>query len=124
MRNPLDPTPRVARLATKLFEAPKRRSELTGTGGVEPIPEVDGAEAGLAVLDRLDLDGCQYFHSTRADLLAASAAETRRERNMSARSSSRVAPDRHFLDQGLAEVSALSAFVTGSVPLRACRSWF
>jgi RNA polymerase sigma-70 factor (ECF subfamily) len=28
-----------------------------------------GTEAGLALVDRLDLDGYQYFHSTRADLL-------------------------------------------------------
>jgi RNA polymerase sigma-70 factor, ECF subfamily len=47
---------------------------LTGSAVVElnraiAVAEVDGAEAGLAVVDRLDLDGYQYFHSTRADLL-------------------------------------------------------
>ena len=31
--------------------------------------EAQGPEAGLARVDRLDLDGYQYFHSTRADLL-------------------------------------------------------
>jgi predicted RNA polymerase sigma factor len=33
------------------------------------VAEVDGVEAGLALVDRLELDGYQYFHSTRADLL-------------------------------------------------------
>jgi RNA polymerase sigma-70 factor, ECF subfamily len=30
------------------------------------VAEIDGAEAGLAILDRLDLDHYRYFHSTRA----------------------------------------------------------
>jgi RNA polymerase sigma-70 factor, ECF subfamily len=33
------------------------------------VAEIDGPEAGLAILDRLDLDHYRYFHSTRADLL-------------------------------------------------------
>jgi hypothetical protein len=33
------------------------------------VAEVDGADTGLALVDRLELDGYQYFHSTRADLL-------------------------------------------------------
>ena len=33
------------------------------------VAEADGPEAGLAIVDRLDLDGYQYFHSTRAELL-------------------------------------------------------
>jgi RNA polymerase sigma-70 factor, ECF subfamily len=33
------------------------------------VAELEGPEAGLAVLDRLDLEGYRYFHSTRADLL-------------------------------------------------------
>ena len=33
------------------------------------VAETHGGEAGLALLDRLDLDDYQYFHSTRADLL-------------------------------------------------------
>jgi RNA polymerase sigma-70 factor (ECF subfamily) len=47
---------------------------LTGSAVVElnraiAVAEAQGAEAGLALVDRLDLDGYQYFHSTRADLL-------------------------------------------------------
>jgi RNA polymerase sigma-70 factor, ECF subfamily len=33
------------------------------------VAELDGPEAGLAVLDTLELDHYRYFHSTRADLL-------------------------------------------------------
>jgi RNA polymerase sigma-70 factor, ECF subfamily len=33
------------------------------------VAEAGGPEAGLALLERLDLDGYQYFHSTRAELL-------------------------------------------------------
>jgi RNA polymerase sigma-70 factor (ECF subfamily) len=33
------------------------------------VAEVDGPEAALAVVDRLDLDGYHLFHATRADLL-------------------------------------------------------
>jgi RNA polymerase sigma-70 factor (ECF subfamily) len=47
---------------------------LTGSAVVElnraiAVAEVAGPDAGLALVDRLDLDGYQYFHSTRADLL-------------------------------------------------------
>ena len=47
---------------------------LTGSAVVElnraiAVAEVNGPDAGLALVDRLDLDGYQYFHSTRADLL-------------------------------------------------------
>jgi RNA polymerase sigma-70 factor, ECF subfamily len=33
------------------------------------VAELQGPEAGLAVLDRLELDDYRYYHSTRADLL-------------------------------------------------------
>ncbi len=47
---------------------------LTGSAVVElnraiAVAETDGGEAGLALVDRLDLDGYQYFHATRGDLL-------------------------------------------------------
>ena len=47
---------------------------LTGSAVVElnraiAVAEAEGTDAGLALVDRLDLDGYQYFHSTRADLL-------------------------------------------------------
>jgi RNA polymerase sigma-70 factor (ECF subfamily) len=33
------------------------------------VAELEGPEAGLALLDRLELAHYRYFHSTRADLL-------------------------------------------------------
>jgi RNA polymerase sigma-70 factor, ECF subfamily len=47
---------------------------LTGSPVVElnravAVAEVEGPEAGLAIVDRLDLEGYRYLHSTRAELL-------------------------------------------------------
>jgi len=49
-------------------------ARLTGSPVVEvnraiAVAEADGPAAGLALLERLELDGYQYFHSTRAELL-------------------------------------------------------
>jgi RNA polymerase sigma-70 factor, ECF subfamily len=49
-------------------------AQLTGSPIVEmnraiAVAEIDGPEAGLAILARLDLDHYRYFHSTRAELL-------------------------------------------------------
>jgi RNA polymerase sigma-70 factor (ECF subfamily) len=47
---------------------------LTGSAVVElnraiAVAYAEGTEEGLALVDQLDLDGYQYFHSTRADML-------------------------------------------------------
>jgi RNA polymerase sigma-70 factor, ECF subfamily len=85
---------------------------LTGSSVVElnraiAVAEVDGAEAGLALVDRLDLDGYQYFHSTRADLLRrvgrADEARTEYERALEL---AHTEPERRFLERRVAEVSA------------------
>src|SRR5437762_2970489 len=59
---------------------------VTGSAVVElnraiAVAEAEGPDAGLALVDRLDLDGYQYFHSTRADLLRrlGRSAEARSE---------------------------------------------
>jgi RNA polymerase sigma-70 factor (ECF subfamily) len=49
-------------------------SRLTGSPVVEvnraiAVAEVEGPEAGLRILDRVDLDDYRYLHSTRAELL-------------------------------------------------------
>ena len=71
------------------------------------VAETDGAEAGLAVVDRLDLDGYQYFHSTRADLLRrlgrADEARTEYERALDL---AHTEPERRFLRRRIAEVGA------------------
>jgi RNA polymerase sigma-70 factor, ECF subfamily len=84
---------------------------LTGSPVVElnraiAVAEADGPEAGLAIVDRLDLDGYQYFHSTRADLLRrlgrADEARTAFERALEL---ARAEPERRFLRRRIAEVS-------------------
>jgi RNA polymerase sigma-70 factor (ECF subfamily) len=49
-------------------------ARLTGSPVIElnravAVAEADGAEAGLRIVDALDLDGYRYLHSTRAELL-------------------------------------------------------
>ncbi len=63
--------PRDWRQIAALYQALARQ---TGSAVVEmnraiAVAEIDGPEAGLAILDRLDLDHYRYFHSTRAGLL-------------------------------------------------------
>ena len=85
---------------------------LTGSAVVElnraiALAEAEGTEAGLALLDRLDLDGYQYFHSTRADLLRrlGRADEARMEYER-ALALAHTEPERRFLQRRLAEVGA------------------
>ena len=52
-------------------------ARITGSPVVElnravAVAEAEGAEAGLAILDRLELDGYRYLHSARAELLRRS----------------------------------------------------
>ena len=83
---------------------------MTGSAVVElnraiAVAEVDGAEAGLALVDRLDLDGYQYLHSTRADLLRrlGRADEARAEYGR-ALELAHTEPERRFLQRRLAQV--------------------
>jgi RNA polymerase sigma-70 factor (ECF subfamily) len=85
---------------------------LTGSAVVElnhaiAVAEADGTAAGLALVDRLDLDGYQYFHSTRADLLRrlGRTGEARIEYER-ALELARTEPERRFLRRRVAEVSA------------------
>jgi RNA polymerase sigma-70 factor (ECF subfamily) len=84
---------------------------LTGSPVVEvnraiAVAEADGPAAGLALLERLDLDGYQYFHSTRAELLR------RLDRRDEARAAferalelARAEPERRFLRGRIQELS-------------------
>jgi RNA polymerase sigma-70 factor (ECF subfamily) len=63
--------PRDWRQIAALYDTLARQ---TGSPVVElnravAVAELDGPEAGLAMLDGLDLDQYRYFHSARADLL-------------------------------------------------------
>jgi RNA polymerase sigma-70 factor (ECF subfamily) len=85
---------------------------LTGSPVVElnraiAVAEAEGAEAGLALVERLDLDGYQYFHSTRADLLRrldrSDEARTEYERALELADSE---PERRFLQRRVSEATA------------------
>ena len=70
------------------------------------MAEADGREAGLALVDRLDLDGYQYFHSKRGDLLRRlrrrdEAAEYERALELA-----HTEPERRFLQRRIAELGA------------------
>jgi RNA polymerase sigma-70 factor (ECF subfamily) len=71
------------------------------------VAELDGPEAGLALVDRLDLDSYQYYHSTRADLLRrldrADEARTEYERALEL---AHTEPERRFLQRRIAETAA------------------
>jgi RNA polymerase sigma-70 factor, ECF subfamily len=103
MEEPCD-WPQIAALYAELVR-------LTGSPVVElnraiAVAEADGAEPALALVDRLELDGYQYFHSTRADLLRrlGRAAEARREYER-ALELAHTEPERRFLQRRVAEVS-------------------
>jgi RNA polymerase sigma-70 factor (ECF subfamily) len=84
---------------------------LTGSAVVElnraiAVAYAEGTEAGLDLVDQLDLDGYQYFHSTRADLLrrVGRIREARREYER-ALELARSEHERSFLRRRVAEVS-------------------
>jgi RNA polymerase sigma-70 factor, ECF subfamily len=70
------------------------------------VAEVRGPEAGLAILDRLELDHYRYFHSTRAHLLRrAGRDDEARHAYEQAIELARTEPERRFLQDRLAELS-------------------
>jgi RNA polymerase sigma-70 factor, ECF subfamily len=86
-------------------------TRLTGSAVVElnravAVAEAAGVEAGLALVDALDLDGYRYLHSTRADLLRrlgrTDEARSEYERALSLTDGE---PERRFLERRLAELS-------------------
>jgi RNA polymerase sigma-70 factor (ECF subfamily) len=85
-------------------------ARLTGSPVVElnraiAVAEADGPAAGLALVDRLDLDGYQYLHSTRADFLRRlGRAEEAREAFERALELARAEPERRFLRRRIAEL--------------------
>ena len=88
---------------------------LTGSAVVElnraiAVAETDGGEAGLALVDRLDLDGYQYFHATRADLLRRlGRRDEARAEYERALELAHTEPERRFLQRRIADVGAVTA---------------
>jgi RNA polymerase sigma-70 factor (ECF subfamily) len=70
------------------------------------IAEVHGPDAGLAILDHLELDHYRYFHSTRAELLRRAGrdhdAHAAYERALGL---AQTEPERAFLRERLAELN-------------------
>jgi RNA polymerase sigma-70 factor (ECF subfamily) len=85
--------------------------QLTGSPVVElnhaiAVAEAAGTEAGLSLVDRLDLDGYQYFHSTRADLLRRlGRTDEARIEYERALEFTHTEPEQRFLRRRVAEVS-------------------
>jgi RNA polymerase sigma-70 factor (ECF subfamily) len=68
------------------------------------VAEAEGPAAGLAIVDGLDLDGYQYLHSTRADLLRRlGRREEARAAYRRALELARPGPERRFLERRLGE---------------------
>jgi RNA polymerase sigma-70 factor, ECF subfamily len=104
MEEPRD-WPRIATLYEELVLL--TRSPVVELNQAIAVAEAYGAEPALALVDRLELDGYQYFHSTRADLLRrlgrAAEARTEYERALEL---AHTDPERRFLQRRIAEVSA------------------
>jgi RNA polymerase sigma-70 factor (ECF subfamily) len=70
------------------------------------VAEADGPEAGLELVDRLDLDGYQYFHSTRAELLRRLGRfDNARDAFERALALAATEPEQRFLRNRIAELS-------------------
>jgi predicted RNA polymerase sigma factor len=65
------------------------------------VAELDGPDAGLAVLDQFDLD--HYYHSTRTDLLRRTGRDTKaRQAYQRALELAQTEPERRFSRTGSA----------------------
>jgi RNA polymerase sigma-70 factor (ECF subfamily) len=97
--------PRITALYNELVR-------LTGSPVVElnraiAIAETDGPEAGLQLIDRLDLDDFRYLHATRAELLRRlGRTGEARDAYLRARRLTDDGPEQRFLDRRLTELSA------------------
>jgi RNA polymerase sigma-70 factor (ECF subfamily) len=95
--------PQIARLYGEL-------SRITGSPVVElnravAVAEVEGPEAALKVVDRLELDDYQYLHSTRAELLSRiGRTDDARAAYRRALDLAHAEPERRFLRRRLAEL--------------------
>jgi RNA polymerase sigma-70 factor, ECF subfamily len=69
------------------------------------VAEVDGPEAALDIVDRLELDDYQYLHSTRAELLRRLGRESEaRAAYQRALELTRAEPERRFLERRIEEI--------------------
>jgi RNA polymerase sigma-70 factor (ECF subfamily) len=89
-----------------------RLARLTGSPVVElnraiAVAETEGPGAGLRIVDRLDLDGFRYLHSTRAELLRRlGRTEEAVDAYRRARQLTEDGAERRFLERRLGELGA------------------
>jgi RNA polymerase sigma-70 factor (ECF subfamily) len=104
MEEPID-WPQVAALYGELVA--RTGSPVVELNRAIAVAEADGTAAGLALVDRLDLDGYQYFHSTRADLLRRlDRPDEARAEYEHALELAQTDPERSFLQKRISEVTA------------------
>ncbi|MBP2708552.1 sigma-70 family RNA polymerase sigma factor [Microbispora sp. RL4-1S] len=96
--------PQIAALYGTL--ARQTRSAIVEMNRAVAVAEIDGPEAGLAVLDRLDLGHYRYFHSTRAELLRrAGRGGDAHDAYRKALDLARTEPEQRFLADRVAETA-------------------
>ncbi|MFY9666905.1 MAG: sigma-70 family RNA polymerase sigma factor [Trebonia sp.] len=94
--------PRIAALYRELAEV--TGSPVVRLNGAVAVAEAEGPAAALAIVDALDLDGYQYWHSTRGELLrrmgraAEARAAYRRALDLAA-----SVPERRYLQRRIDE---------------------
>ncbi|MBE3013061.1 sigma-70 family RNA polymerase sigma factor [Microbispora sp. NEAU-D428] len=100
--------PRDWRQIAALYQtlARQTRSSIVEMNRAIAVAEIDGPEAGLAILDRLDLGHYRYFHATRAEFLrrAGRAAEAHHAYRR-ALDLAQTEPERRFLAERLGETA-------------------
>jgi RNA polymerase sigma-70 factor, ECF subfamily len=99
--------PQIAALYGEL--ARLTRSPVVELNRAVAVAEANGPAAGLAIVDRLELDGYQYFHSTRADLLRRlGRVDEARAAYERALQLARAEPERRFLERRITELDGNS----------------
>jgi RNA polymerase sigma-70 factor, ECF subfamily len=89
----------------------QRLEQITGSPVVAmnraiAVAELEGPQAALALLDRLDLEDYRYYHSTRADLLRRLGRDDdARAAYKRALELTQPGPEQRFLDRRLADLS-------------------
>jgi RNA polymerase sigma-70 factor (ECF subfamily) len=74
------------------------------------VAEIDGPDAGLAILERLELDHYRYFHSTRAELLRRAGRDGEAHNAYQrALDLAQTEPEQRFLADRLAETAPPAA---------------
>jgi RNA polymerase sigma-70 factor (ECF subfamily) len=72
------------------------------------VAELNGAEAGLSILEQLDLDHYRYFHSTRAELLRRAGRDAQAlEAFRRALGMAQSQPERRILERRVSELAGL-----------------